>query len=97
MNGWSAFTKKNSPMKVAGDYDRETGQRLSKEDVDWLIEDEKKRAAYRGEEPRPVSELVTSTYQDAIDRAETPEEKEAAERKMAELMETEEGLTLIHI
>ena len=82
-------------MKVAGDYDKETGQRLSKEDVDWLIEDEKKRAAYRGEEPRPVSELVTSTYQDAINRAETPEEKEAAERKMAELMETEEGRALI--
>ena len=95
MNGWSAFTKKNSPMKVAGDYDRETGQRLSKEDVDWLIENEKKRAAYRGEEPKPVSELVTSTYQDAIDRAETPEEREAAERKMAELMETEEGRALI--
>lgn len=95
MNGWSAFTKKNSPMKVAGDYDRETGQRLSKAEVDLLIEDEERRAAHRGVEPRPVSELVTSTYQDAIDRAETPEEKEAAEKKMAELMETEEGRALI--
>ena len=87
-----SFPYKSSPMKVTGDYDLLTGQRLSKEEADLLIEDEKKRAEYRGVEPEQV---VTSTYQDAIDRAKTLEEKEAAEKKMAELMETPEGRALI--
>tara|TARA_R100000234_G_C4986873_1_gene173705 strand:+ start:278 stop:772 length:495 start_codon:yes stop_codon:yes gene_type:complete len=87
-----AFPYKSSPMKRAGDYDLVTGQRLSKEEADALIEDEAMRAKKRGVEPEQV---VTSTYQDAIDRAKTPEEKAAAEAKMAELRESEEGKALI--
>ena len=67
-----AFPYKSSPMKRAGDYDLVTGQRLSKEEADALIAEE-------------GAGSVTSTYQDAIDRAKTPEEKAAAEAKMAEL------------
>ena len=66
-----AFPYKSSPMKRAGDYDLVTGQRLSKEEADALIAEE-------------GAGSVTSTYQDAIDRAKTPEEKAAAEAKMAE-------------
>lgn len=77
-----AFPYKSSPMKRAGDYDLVTGQRLSKEEADALIAEE-------------GAGSVTSTYQDAIDRAKTPEEKAAAEAKMAELMKTEEGKALI--
>jgi len=73
---------KSGAFKRAGDYSLETGQRLSKEEADDLIAEE-------------GSGSVVSTYQDAVDRAKTPEEKAEAEARMEELKSTEEGRDLI--
>ena len=69
--------KKPGPP-LMGDYSTETGRRLSTLEADELIDEE-------GED------AVTSTYDDAIRRAKTDAEREAAEKRMAELEKTEEG------
>ena len=73
----------SSPVKRAGDYSTETGRRLSRIEADELIADEGAGA-------------VTSTYEDAIRRAETDEERKAAEARMTELSKTEEGRRKIY-
>ena len=73
---------KKAGFPFQGDYDMMTGQRLSQEEADDLIKEE-------------GAGSVRSTYQDAVNRAKTPEEKAAAEAKMAELSETGEGKKLI--
>ena len=83
MKGFSAFTKaENKGFPTTGDYDSRTGRRLSKIEADDLIEEEGEGA-------------VRSTYQDAIDRATSEEDKKIAEAKMAKLRESEEGRELI--
>ena len=79
MKGFSKHqvAKKPGPPKFA-DYSTETGRRLSTLEADELIDEE-------GED------AVTSTYDDAIRRAKTDAEREAAEKRMAELEKTEEG------
>ena len=94
LKGWKAFSMENnsnnkpdgragsSAFQRTGDYDSRTGRRLSKVEADELIEEEGKEA-------------VRSTYQDAIDRATSEEDKKIAKAKMAKLRESEEGKKLI--
>ena len=73
----------SSAVKRTADYSTETGRRLSRIEADELIEDEGAGA-------------VTSTYEDAIRRAKTDEERKAAETRMTELSKTEEGRRKIY-
>ena len=96
LKGWKAFSMENnsnnkpdgragsSAFQRTGDYDSRTGRRLSKIEADELIEEEGKGA-------------VRSTYQDAIDRATSEEDKRTAKAKMAKLRESEEGRKLIEM
>ena len=96
LKGWKAFSMENnsnnkpdgragsSAFQRTGDYDSRTGRRLSKVEADELIEEEGKEA-------------VRSTYQDAINRATSEEDKKIAKAKMAKLRESKEGRKLIEM